>query len=729
MPAFRERIAGLLASASSAGVSLRVNGDSQDRVAIEAGGRITWGSGAAASDLNLQRADVSLARLTGSFVVNNNASGDANSGLRLVSSVATTHTNWRIGAQMIVGGLEFTPSTAAGGTTFSTPSMVILNTSNVGIGTNSPTTKLQVVYGDSIAVNTSSPNTTSALTLSASDPGSIAAGHGVLLQFRGLAARGGVAAIGGVYNSTNKDDGLQLVFYRNSGNSTIAEAARLTSAGNFGIGTSTPAELLEVAGNIRAAAIGQLTFGDADYGIGKGASAGLRMWTQSATDIRFGAGNLASTPWMTLTNGAVGIGTNSPSERLQVIGNARIGQASNSSTNARLEVTSGGSGFDSVIDLGFWDTFDASVWLLKRHGSDGTFRIVNSGTGSEVPVITITNGNNVGIGTTSPVTPLHTSGGPTATAGWSKTATLQAQYPMLIFNSNATKWGGIGYDNTLAMRFWVNASSDDIPAGTLAMSIANSGAITAHNSLTVSNGLTVSGNTAFDTNTLYIDAANDRIGIGTTTIGVNKVRIEGGYLSVNNAESGVGELRIGGVYSQPGIYNDTAGAYLYLNTGPNATGIAFGTNANNVRMFINNTGNVGIGLTSPTERLHVSGNALINGSLSATTKSFDIDHPTKPGQRLRYGSVEAPEHSVQVRGHSTSKEIHLPDYWLGLIDPKTITVQITPVGCYQKLFVEYCDATVIVLGVEDEVNCDYFYMVSAERVDIPKLVVEYGDDV
>jgi hypothetical protein len=146
-------------------------------------------------------------------------------------------------------------------------------------------------------------------------------------------------------------------------------------------------------------------------------------------------------------------------------------------------------------------------------------------------------------------------------------------------------------------------------------------------------------------------------------------------------------------------------------------------------MFINNTGNVGIGLTSPTERLHVSGNALINGSLSATTKSFDIDHPTKPGQRLRYGSVEAPEHSVQVRGRSTSKEIYLPDYWLGLVDPETITVQITPVGCDQKLFIEHYDATIIAVGVEDGIDVDYFYTVSAERIDIPKLTVEYGDNV
>lgn len=145
MPQFRERIAGLFAASSSTGIALRVSGDTQDRIVVDAGGRIAWSSGSTTSDLNIQRASASLARLTGAIVINDNASGDANSGLRIVSSAATTHTNWRIGTQMLVGGLEFTPSTAVGGTTFSTPAMVILNNSNIGIGTTSPGQKVDIV--------------------------------------------------------------------------------------------------------------------------------------------------------------------------------------------------------------------------------------------------------------------------------------------------------------------------------------------------------------------------------------------------------------------------------------------------------------------------------------------------------------------------------------------------------------------------------------------------------
>ncbi|OGG40263.1 hypothetical protein A2116_01395 [Candidatus Jorgensenbacteria bacterium GWA1_49_17] len=82
----------------------------------------------------------------GDFLVNNNGSGDANSGIRIVSNAATTHTNWLIGNQRIGTFFEITPSTAVGGTTFSTPALVALSNGNVGIATTSPAYALQV-YG------------------------------------------------------------------------------------------------------------------------------------------------------------------------------------------------------------------------------------------------------------------------------------------------------------------------------------------------------------------------------------------------------------------------------------------------------------------------------------------------------------------------------------------------------------------------------------------------------
>jgi hypothetical protein len=102
------------------------------------------------------------------------------------------------------------------------------------------------------------------------------------------------------------------------------------------------------------------------------------------------------------STGNLGIGTTSPQSKLHVVGNAIIGQNATNTNEARLDITSGGSAYDSVIDLGYWAGFDAGIWFVKRHGADGSFRIANASTGSEVPVLTINTSNNVGIGTSSP---------------------------------------------------------------------------------------------------------------------------------------------------------------------------------------------------------------------------------------------------------------------------------------------------------------------------------------
>jgi hypothetical protein len=122
----------------------------------------------------------------------------------------------------------------------------------------------------------------------------------------------------------------------------------------------------------------------------------------------------------------------------------------------------------------------------------------------------------------------------------------------------------------------------------------------------------------------------------------------------------------------------------------------------------------------------VGGDATVSGALTATTKSFDIKHPTKEDMRLRYGSLEGPENGVYVRGRSNSSTITLPDYWTGLVDEDTITVQLTSKGSHQNLYVDdITDNTVHVGGVEGE----FYYFIQAERKDVDKLVVEYGDSL
>jgi len=134
----------------------------------------------------------------------------------------------------------------------------------------------------------------------------------------------------------------------------------------------------------------------------------------------------------------------------------------------------------------------------------------------------------------------------------------------------------------------------------------------------------------------------------------------------------------------------------------------------------------GLRYNTSTSSLTVGGNVTLSGTLTAVTKSFLIDHPTKDNMKLQYASLEGPENGVYVRGRlSDSNVIELPDYWTGLVDESTITVNLTSIGSHQQLYVESIIGNTVVVGSNDTINC--FYTVFAERNDVDKLVVEYED--
>ena len=70
-------------------------------------------------------------------------------------------------------------------------------------------------------------------------------------------------------------------------------------------------------------------------------------------------------------------------------------------------------------------------------------------------------------------------------------------------------------------------------------------------------------------------------------------------------------------------------------------------------------------------------------------KNFDIPHPTKEGWRLRHTCPEGPSNDVYFRGKIRNKDkIYLPEYWKELVDPTTITVNLTPIGAHQNVIVK-----------------------------------------
>lgn len=126
---------------------------------------------------------------------------------------------------------------------------------------------------------------------------------------------------------------------------------------------------------------------------------------------------------------------------------------------------------------------------------------------------------------------------------------------------------------------------------------------------------------------------------------------------------------------------------------------------------------------------HVTPKATLNKTniIAVSKKPFDILHPTKEGHRLRYVSLEGPDAEVYVRGKlKGNNTIHLPDYWKGLVDPESITVNLTPIGSFQPLYyeeVEWCSTIKVINSDGGPINCSY--TIYAERIDTEKNIPEY----
>ena len=153
----------------------------------------------------------------------------------------------------------------------------------------------------------------------------------------------------------------------------------------------------------------------------------------------------------------------------------------------------------------------------------------------------------------------------------------------------------------------------------------------------------------FDTGTterMRIDSSGN-VGIGTNNP-ASMLHISGGdpQIRLEDVDTGANSRisassGVGGIFLMADQDNAVAGSVIGFNVDGSE------------KVRISDSGNVGIGITNPTSRLDVSGNASITGSISKGSGSFKINHPLdskKDTHNLVHSFLEGPQADLIYRG-------------------------------------------------------------------------------
>ena len=283
--------------------------------------------------------------------------------------------------------------------------------SNVGIGTTSPATMLDLAQGGTITLR----------------------GNQNAIQFRD--ASDNLDFLVGQRSDIVADD---FVFHSYGGD-------WIFNAGNVGIGTTAPKRALHIHTSSVASCFLQVTNGSTGSGsdgdgfqFGISSSGGAQIIQRENLPLTISTNNTERL--IISAVGEVGIGTASPGEKLHLV----------TGGNTRIRIDSGDSGASSVDlydngSLGVRINCDSSKNLeLMAGGRTGPDLIINTTTG------------NVGIGTTSPATELqigdYTDAAETITIATSDNGTGRINF----YDKNATEGGSIrvtGASNGSKMHF------------------------------------------------------------------------------------------------------------------------------------------------------------------------------------------------------------------------------------------------------------------------------------
>lgn len=350
--------------------------------------------------------------------------------------------------------------------------MPITQAGNVGIGTATPSSALDISSG-TLSMLVGADNTAFTRTNSTQKAGRIAVPHYLSAQVPALALMGvsdstdNNISIGGGSGLANA--ATTLSFYTAANNTTLTGTRRMfiDASGNVGVGTTAPQSTLEVSGssnvmttptnlalyNLRLRANGPngSTSSGIHFGEGTGGGAaiigyddgllgkqGLRLYGFDGTNMPLG---------MAIdSNGNVGIGTTSPSSRLHVAGTTS--GASNPLVFAQENPGSITSGWETKLFGGGVNSQKHLYMGLLSNITAGTSALnyfyvntdpANSNSAYLDPDMVITSGGNVGIGTIAPASQLHILSAASnhltlETSGAAQTAAIKLKSPTRTFS-------------------------------------------------------------------------------------------------------------------------------------------------------------------------------------------------------------------------------------------------------------------------------------------------------